>query len=55
MTSKEAAAFIGCTEQWVRKLILEGKLSAKRHGNAWVVSKASVEKFAAKKAAKKAK
>lgn len=50
MTVKEAAQYAGCSEQWIRKLIAENKLSAKRHGAAWVVSKASVDKYLAKKA-----
>ena len=50
MTVKDAAMLLGCTVQWVRMLIKDGSLSARRHGRDWVVSKASVDKYLAKKA-----
>lgn len=50
MTIDEAAKFIGVSGSYVRKLIAEKRISAKKHGWAWVVSKASVDKYMAKKA-----
>lgn len=49
MTVKDAAEYLGCSEQWVRKLISENKLSARLHGRAWVVSKASLDRHIAKR------
>lgn len=50
MTVKEVSELLGMTVQGVRYLIKTGKLSAKMHGRDWVVSKASVDKYLAKKA-----
>lgn len=56
MTVQEVAEMLGVSGSYVCRMIKEGRLTAKRYGNlSWVISKASVEKFAAKKAAKKAK
>lgn len=34
----EAAEHMGCTEGWVRMLILQGKLAAKKHGQrVWLI------------------
>ena len=37
LTTSEAAAYLSCSEQNVRKLIRTKKISAKRHGKAWVI------------------
>lgn len=55
MTIEEAAAAMGVSGSYIRKLISEGRISAKKHGWAWLVSKSSVDRFIAKRAAKKAK
>lgn len=50
MTIEEAAALIGVSGSYVRKLISDKKISAKKHGWVWIVSRASVDKYMAKKA-----
>lgn len=38
LTVVEAAEHMGCTEGWVRMLILQGKLAAKKHGQrVWMI------------------
>ena len=37
LTVKEASVLLGCTEQYIRKLIRAGSIPASRHGSSWVV------------------
>lgn len=37
LTTSEAASYLSCSEQNVRKLIRAKKIQAKRHGKAWVI------------------
>ena len=37
ITTQQAAQFLNCTEQYVRKLIKSGQVPASRHGNAWLI------------------
>lgn len=45
MTVEDAAADMGVTKQYLRKLVRDGKVKAKRHGKMWIVSKASLARF----------
>jgi Helix-turn-helix domain len=51
--SGEAAAILGCTPANVRDLARRGRLPRHRAGGRWVYPAASVEAFAAKRAAKR--
>lgn len=37
LTTETAANLLGCTEQYVRKLIRNGKVPASRHGRTWLI------------------
>ena len=37
VTTKQAARLLDCTEQYIRKLINDGRVPASRHGNVWLI------------------
>ncbi|MBM3788542.1 MAG: DNA cytosine methyltransferase [Acidobacteria bacterium] len=37
LTTQQAARHLGCTEQYVRRLIKNGQVPASRHGTAWLI------------------
>lgn len=45
MLVKEVADLIGKSDSWVRRLIKDGVLSAKKVGRDWVVSKDSLRRY----------
>lgn len=46
ISSKEAATILGVNDSRVRQLLLAGILSGRKFGPVWLVSKASVNKYA---------
>jgi excisionase family DNA binding protein len=46
ISSKEAAAILGVNDSRVRQLLIAGILSGKKFGPVWLVSRASVNKYA---------
>jgi excisionase family DNA binding protein len=47
ITTKKAAELAGVTDGYIRLLLGKGTLKGKRFGRDWLVSRKSVEKFAA--------
>ena len=50
MTTQEVAGLLGVSSSFVCRLAKLGVLKATRYGRSWVISKASVDKYMAKKA-----
>ncbi len=45
LTSAEAALALGFSHDYVRKLILQGKLKAEKLGRNWIINKKNIEKI----------
>jgi excisionase family DNA binding protein len=43
----DAAAMVGCTPQYLRKLAIEKEILCERVGHAWLLDKKTIEKMAA--------
>ena len=55
LTTKEAAQLLGCSDGWVRQLIIAKRLTAQRlHNRQLMVDKQSVIEFKAKRQVKNA-
>lgn len=46
VTTREAAARMGCTEQWVRQLARTERIRARRHGQSWLIASEAVDRAA---------
>jgi excisionase family DNA binding protein len=45
LTSAEAAQILGFSHDYVRKLILQGKLKAEKLGRNWIIEKKNLDKI----------
>lgn len=45
LTTKQVASRLGRSEGWVRMLLISGRLPGRKHGRAWMVDAADVERY----------
>jgi DNA (cytosine-5)-methyltransferase 1 len=48
LTASDAASYLGCSEQNVRKLIRNGRIPASRHGKSWKIAEDGLADYSAK-------